>query len=390
MNVQFNRNSVIRNKNKPKKVDYIDQFADQTDGLRIVDLQQILKLSQQYEDQLPIEKLVNLYKFGKKTSPWEELSEKRLSNIKEIIKERVIGQDNAVQRVATTIIRAYMGLSGLQHSESRSKPKGVLFFAGPTGVGKTELAKATADFLFRDENACIRFDMSEYMHEHSDQRLIGAPPGYVGFEDGGQLTNKVAERPFSVLLFDEIEKAHPRILDIFLQVLEDGRLTDGRGETVMFSETIIIFTSNLGASKAFEKTNVIDRRKVFHEEIRNHFLNVIKRPELLNRLGDNIVIFNSIEDEQFRLRIIQNKIQSLIKDIKTRYGINLEIPEEVLKFLRNEADVSYGGRGLINVIERHILDSLAWFMFERKSMLINGRTIRTHVNNERISYSISD
>ena len=249
----FNRGSPLANKINPKRSDYTDLFADQTEGLRIIDMQKILLLSNHLEDNLALEKLINLYKFGKKKSPWEDLSEDRLIEIEETLKKRVIGQDEAIHKVATTIIRAYMGLSGIQHSENRSKPKGVLFFAGPTGVGKTELAKATAEFLFRDENTCIRFDMSEYMHEHSDQRLIGAPPGYVGFEDGGQLTNAVMSKPFCVLLFDEIEKAHPRILDIFLQVLEDGRLTDGRGQTTSFSETVIIFTSNLGSSEVIIK-----------------------------------------------------------------------------------------------------------------------------------------
>lgn len=147
------------------------------------------------------------------------------------------------------LIRAYTGLSGLQHSAKARTPKGALFFVGPTGVGKTELAKSLAQFLFGDEDACIRFDMSEFNHEHADQRLVGAPPGYVGYEQGGQLTNAVKNRPFSLLLFDEIEKAHPRILDKFLQILEDGRLTDGKGETISLRILLLCLLQILAQAK---------------------------------------------------------------------------------------------------------------------------------------------
>ena len=385
---KFNRKSPLANKIKPNRSDYTDLFTDQTEGLRIIDMQKILLLSNHLDDNLPLEKLINLYKFGKKKSPWEDLSEDRLIVIEETLKRRVIGQDQAIHKVATTIIRAYMGLSGIQHSESRIKPKGVLFFAGPTGVGKTELAKATAEFLFRDENTCIRFDMSEYMHEHSDQRLIGAPPGYVGFEEGGQLTNAVMSKPFCVLLFDEIEKAHPRILDIFLQVLEDGRLTDGRGQTTSFSETIIIFTSNLGSTEALREKDATKRKKTFISAIRKHFFEELRRPELLNRIGENIIIFNSIEDPEFRIRIIKNKLKTLESEIKTRYGVKLEISSDVLAFLRDRADIEYGGRGLINVIESLFLDPLAWYLFKYRRQIREGVLIRAHFNENKIKFSI--
>lgn len=385
---KFNRKSPLANKINPKRSDYTDLFTDQTDGLRIIDMQKIMLLSNHLEDNLPLEKLINLYKFGKKKSPWEDLSEDRLIEIEEILKKRVIGQDQAIHKVATTVIRAYMGLSGIQHSESRTKPKGVLFFAGPTGVGKTELAKATAEFLFRDESTCIRFDMSEYMHEHSDQRLIGAPPGYVGFEDGGQLTNAVMEKPFSVLLFDEIEKAHPRILDIFLQVLEDGRLTDGRGQTTSFSETIIIFTSNLGSSEALKVKEMSNRKKTYILAIREHFFDVLRRPELLNRIGENIIIFNSLQDPEFRIRIIKNKLKTLKHELKSRYGAELDITNDVLVHLRDKADVEYGGRGLINVIESLLLDPLAWYLFKFRRQLREGILIRAHFSEKKITFSI--
>ena len=251
----------------------VEALTDASDQLTLADLRQVVQLSGVVESPLAPDRLLNLYRFGDERSPWEELSEDKLANVDDRLRERVVGQDAAVDHVATMIIRAWLGLAGLQHSARRSKPKGTLFFVGPTGVGKTELAKACAEFLFGDESACIRFDMSEFNHEHSDQRLVGAPPGYVGFEDGGQLTNAVRERPFSVLLFDEIEKAHGRVLDKFLQILEDGRLTDGRGETAWFSESVIIFTSNIGAADAPQgEASRAQYARHFRSAVEQHFV----------------------------------------------------------------------------------------------------------------------
>ncbi|EYE87619.1 hypothetical protein Q428_12340 [Fervidicella metallireducens AeB] len=253
-----------------------------------------------------------------------------------------------------------------------------MFFVGPTGVGKTELAKALAEFLFGDENACIRFDMSEFNHEHSDQRLIGAPPGYVGYEEGGQLTNAIKERPFSVLLFDEIEKAHGRILDKFLQILEDGRLTDGRGETVYFSEAVIIFTSNIGATEVDMNMTNSEIREDFLNKVKNHFLNELKRPELLNRIGDNIVVFNYIKDINIMMDIVKIKIKPLEKYIKEKYGMSIyfEDEERAIKAILSLVDTRNGGRGIINVMEPIIIDPLSEFIFENEEYFSPGKKIK--------------
>ncbi|WML49148.1 AAA family ATPase [Neobacillus sp. PS3-34] len=354
-------------------------FIDLLDGFSLRDIYQLIKLSRQLsQDNLTFEKLVNVYKYGKKSSPWEELSKQKLIRIQETLKERVRGQDNAISKVEDVIIRAYTGFSGLQHSAKQSKPKGILFFVGPTGVGKTELAKALAEFLFGDENACIRFDMSEFNHEHSDQRLIGAPPGYTGYEEGGQLTNAIREKPFSVLLFDEIEKAHQRILDKFLQVLEDGRLTDGKGETVYFSESIIIFTSNIGASKVDVNNSSEENNKIIRSELQDHFLTKLNRPELLNRIGDNIVVFDHINDRKFLIDIAKIKIKPIKTFIAEKYQMEFifEDEDKALAAIVAQVDISNGGRGVLNVIEPKLVDPLARFIFQESDYFAPGKKIK--------------
>lgn len=287
------------------------------------------------------------------------------------------GQDAAISKVKDVIIRAYTGFSGLQHSSKQKKPKGTLFFVGPTGVGKTELAKSLAAFVFGDENACIRFDMSEYNHEHSDQRLVGAPPGYVGYEAGGQLTNAVKEKPFCVLLFDEIEKAHGRILDKFLQILEDGRLTDGKGETVYFSETIIIFTSNIGAADVNADLDPKEVKKLFVEKVQDHFITKLGRPELLNRIGDNIVTFNFIDNPEVFTKIAKLKFETIEEFVAERYGAKIVFENEDAIFMAigKKAGKQNGGRGLLNVMESVIINPLSEFIFERSDMLRNRQVV---------------
>lgn len=344
-------------------------FVDALEGFSLRDMQQLIKLSRQTpSERLKPEALCNLYKFGDRKSPWEELNREKLRSIAEVIGQRVIGQEQAVAKVRQVIIRAFTGLSGLQHSRKQRMPKGILFFVGPTGVGKTELAKALAGFLFGDDEACVRFDMSEFNHEHSDQRLVGAPPGYVGYEEGGQLTNAVKRRPFSVLLFDEIEKAHPRILDKFLQILEDGRLTDGKGETVSFAESVLIFTSNIGAATIADSAETAEVQRQFVDAVRRHFVEEMKRPELLNRIGDNVVPFNFIKGSSFLVNIARAKLEPLRRGLNEKYGIQevrFDGEGAALAAIVGKVEARNGGRGVLTALEKYLIDPLADFLFEQ-------------------------
>lgn len=344
----------------------IDILNDLLDGMTIRDIVQLVKLSTINEKKLSIKKLISLYRYGDDKSPWEDLSKDRIDNLKDELKESVMGQDHVIDKIYSMVVKAYIGLSGLQHSSKQQTPKGTLFFVGPTGVGKTELAKSLARFLFGDEESYLRFDMSEYNHENSDQRLVGAPPGYVGYEEGGQLTNAVREKPFSVLLFDEIEKAHPRILDKFLQILEDGRLTDGQGKTTYFTETIIIFTSNIGAAEIDSTMSDDETHKKFKDKVSEHFKVKIGRPELLNRINiENIIPFNFIKDTNILNLILQSKLKNLREKLKEKFNIqDIDFEDEsVIEILTNEHDDTSGGRGLLNLLNSKIIEPLSEHLY---------------------------
>jgi ATP-dependent Clp protease ATP-binding subunit ClpB len=276
----------------------------------------------------------------------------KLIHMEERLHHRVIGQDEAINAVANAIRRARAGL------QDPNRPLGSFLFLGPTGVGKTELARALAEFLFDDEQAMVRIDMSEYQEKHTVSRMIGAPPGYVGYEEAGQLTEAVRRRPYSVVLFDEVEKAHAEVLNVLLQLLDDGRLTDGKGRTVDFKNTVVIMTSNLGSQFISERTlaegGTVDEgtRRMVMDALRAHF-----RPEFLNRI-DEIIFFHSLGREHLK-RIVEIQLAGLVKRLEDR-KIHVELTDAATdQLVREGYDPTYGARPLKRTIQRQILDPLA-------------------------------
>jgi ATP-dependent Clp protease ATP-binding subunit ClpB len=267
------------------------------------------------------------------------------------LRERVVGQEEAIETVANAIRRSRAGLS------DPKRPIGSFLFLGPTGVGKTETARALAEFLFDDEHSMIRIDMSEYMEKHSVARLIGAPPGYVGYDEGGQLTEAVRRRPYSVILFDEIEKAHPDVFNILLQVLDDGRLTDSKGRTVDFKNTVLIMTSNLGAHLL--QSENLESESAF-EEAREQVMQLLRqsfRPEFLNRI-DDVVIFRPLNEEQL-VHIVDLRLADLRKLLEPR-KITLELTSNARhQLLLTGYDRQYGARPMKRAIQHLIQDPLA-------------------------------
>jgi ATP-dependent Clp protease ATP-binding subunit ClpB len=266
--------------------------------------------------------------------------------------QRVVGQDEAIAAVSNAIRRARAGL----HDPNR--PLGSFIFLGPTGVGKTELARALAEFLFDDDQATIRIDMSEYQEKHTVSRLIGAPPGYVGYEESGQLTEAVRRRPYAVVLFDEIEKAHGEVLNVMLQLLDDGRLTDGKGRTVDFKNTVVIMTSNVGSHLIAEQVGA--GSTTLDEGTRRQVLDVLRaqfRPEFLNRV-DEIIVFHALSRVEMRA-IVDIQLQGLTRRLADR-KIQVELTDKAKDLLINEGyDPMYGARPLKRAIQRSILDPLA-------------------------------
>ena len=303
-----------------------------------------------------------------------ETESSKLTKLEEHISTQVIGQDKAIAAVAGAIRRSRAGLS------DTNRPIGSFLFLGPTGVGKTEVARSLCRELFDDEHAMIRIDMSEYMERHAVARLIGSPPGYVGYDQGGQLTEAVRRRPYSVVLFDEIEKAHTGVFNVLLQVLDDGRLTDGQGRTVDFSNTVIIMTSNVGSQAIMDFSgddlSALDNQML--EVLRQHF-----RPEFLNRI-DDIVIFDRIRPEAMRA-IVDVQLKRVARQVKDSRDITLEFDDSVRDMLaRDGYDPAFGARPLKRLVQKRVLDPLALELIDGR--IHDGMAVKVNIINDRVKF----
>lgn len=388
----------------PERKKVQEEFVALTDGMTLVELFGIFSLCQQKRYTVfQIREAIRMFRYGETESQWDKLDSEKVKHVEEFLSKRVKGQDAAIKKAAGVLSRACLGMSGIQGGSS-SRPKGVLFFAGPTGTGKTELAKTIAEFIFGDESFVTRFDMSEYQQPHSDQKLLGAPPGYIGYSDGGQLTNAIKAKPFCVLLFDEIDKAHPSILDKFLQILEDGRITDSAGETMYFSEALIIFTSNLGVVGTEAETGkryqtIIPEmdydviRKELLAAIKDYFKYSIQRPELLNRIGDNFIVFDFIRERAVE-EILNLKLKSIVENLEHEKGVKMDICNRFKEYLLNRAkqDLSNGGRGISNMVETCLVNPLAQVLIKEHWRAGNSLIIEDGPSNgdETFRYSFSE
>ena len=308
----------------------------------------------------------------------------KLAGMKEELQAKVIAQDAAIEKLTKAILRSRVGLKDPNH------PIGTFMFLGPTGVGKTELAKALAEVLFDDESALLRFDMSEYMEKFAASRLNGAPPGYVGYDEGGELTEKVRNKPYSVLLFDEVEKAHPDIFNILLQVLDDGVLTDSRGRKVDFSNTIIIMTSNLGATALRDdKTIGFGAQDISHnhQAMQSRIMEELKkayRPEFINRI-DEKVVFHSLEEEQLR-EIVKIMVKPLVSALAEK-GIDLKFQLAALKHLAKDGyDVEMGARPLRRTIQTQVEDRLSELLLG--GQVVSGQTLKIGCSKDKLTFTV--
>ncbi len=320
-----------------------------------------------------------------------ESESEKLARMEEELKKRVVGQDHAIKAVANAVRRSRAGLA------EESKPIGSFIFLGPTGVGKTELAKALAEFMFNDEDALIRIDMSEYMEKHAVAKMIGSPPGYVGYEEGGQLTEAVRRRPYSVILLDEIEKAHPEVFNILLQLLDDGRLTDAKGRTVNFKNTIIIMTSNIGSDiiqsaqrsdhKLGYQTNKNSKQGDFDKTTINKVMELVRqhfKPEFLNRV-DDIIMFHPLTQEMLA-RIVEIQLKQ-VEERLAKQKIKLEIDDKAKKYLAEVGyDPAYGARPLKRAIQNELLDELALQIIEHK--IKPGDTVKVSYDGKKLTFKV--
>ncbi|MEL6768033.1 MAG: AAA family ATPase [Pseudomonadota bacterium] len=357
----------------------LEQVAVRCEGMQLKDLERIARLARNTGRGLDgLGEAMRSYFIGTARDPWTStVMRSRVRGAKPLIEQRVKGQGRAVERTYDILVRSIMGLSGAHTSRRGGRPRGLLFFVGPTGTGKTELAKAVTEVLFGDETAMQRFDMSEFMNEQSIGRLIGPPPGAPGHEDGGELVNAVRKRPFSVFLFDEVEKGHPRILDAFLQILDDGRLSDTRGETGYFSEALIIFTSNVGMQGSDKSSNagqvilpsdspdMVEKKLI--DAVSHHFKTELRRPELMNRIGQNIVPFEFINPRSATV-IFEGVLRRVIAAVQEIHGVTVTLEDyaqnQLLELCTTE--LNDGGRGIGNRVETYFINPLSRLLFQEE------------------------
>lgn len=371
-------------------------LAKLTDGLALSSLHRVAEIgrARAAEEDRSIgtlslrewERVIRQFKFGEATDPYRQIKVEQLDRALDFFagENGVQGQPEAVRQSIAMLWKARTHVSALLQASPAGAPRGCLFFCGPSGVGKTMLAKKIAGFVFGSEDAFIRIDMSEYQQDFTVSRLVGAPPGYVGHEAGGVLTNAISERPFSVVLFDEIEKAHPRVFDLFLQLLSDGRLTDSRGQTVFFSEAIVIFTSNLGAASGDQDQLEQARQSADPKKVRAHFVRAVRnffryqigRPELLNRIGNNIVAFNFLDQDEVLVRTVIQYLNTLKRNFDDEYRarhltLGLDT-DDIARFLVEQYGGvirEFGGRAVINTLDDVLMPELARRLLELEEPL---------------------
>jgi ATP-dependent Clp protease ATP-binding subunit ClpA len=355
-----------------------DKLADASDGLNIREIQRttvLLSGSPSYKD---VEDAFEQYKYGYKDNPWMDMDRDKAMGLEKYLSDRVFGQEEAVKKVSQNILMAQTGIANAFHNRKSRRPVGVCLMVGPTGTGKTLIAKKTAEYVFGSEDAMIRFDMAEYMAPHSAERLKGAPPGYVGYSEGGQLTNAVKAKPHAIILFDEIEKAHPDVLTLLLGVLEDGVLTSGKGETVSFANTFLIFTSNLGAAESASASTNEEAKEIILEAIHRHFYETIGRPEILGRFNrDNAVtVFNRLGPEVTE-NIVISELKQAGENLKVQANRELVWSADVVRTICGHAaeDTASNGRGVLAALKRYFEAPLAMKIAEEGI----DKNVRIHV-----------
>ena len=364
-----------------------DEFVELTEGMYINDIIAIRKLC--IVENIGFDNFaeaVNRYKLGVTEDSWKRIGRAKIVNGDVIIGERVKGQQTAITKSLDIIKCAITGLNRVQGPKISRRPRGVMFLAGPTGTGKTELVKALTEFIFENEQACIRFDMNDFSQEHAYHRLIGAPPGYIGSDMGGEFTNAVKENPFSVIVFDEIEKAHPRILDKLFKILDEGVITTGRGEQVYFSESLIVFTSKLGICRiengrfvpnvTLDDTYADVEHKV-RSEIEIFFKVQLGYPDILNRIGENIIVFDFIRDNAAG-QIYDKMVKDVLNRLKDDQCIEVLLEEDVNDCLKSHciSDLSYGGHGIENQLKTWLINPLARAIFDGDIQRLHKPTVK--------------